>query len=210
MDNFKPGGFKHRKNDFAGRPRSDADYSTKKRFDKKPSFGGNRGGQSGDRGNKDVQLFKATCTTCGQACEVPFRPDGIKPVLCRDCFARKNASPNNDGDRDRGNFTPSQSVSSYTKPNFETGRLTTPAGINHEADFLALKKQLSTLEVKMDKILEQVKALDIKPSVVPKVASIVSTANTNEEVVVKKVRKPKKAVAKKAITKKVTKKSKKK
>lgn len=31
-------------------------------------------------------LHRATCTECGDECQVPFKPDGTKPVLCRNCF----------------------------------------------------------------------------------------------------------------------------
>ena len=32
-------------------------------------------------------MFPAVCADCGSRCEVPFRPNGKKPVLCRSCFA---------------------------------------------------------------------------------------------------------------------------
>lgn len=41
------------------------------------------------------QMYQATCANCGNSCEVPFRPTGDKPVLCRNCFSRK-------GDRRQG------------------------------------------------------------------------------------------------------------
>ena len=33
-----------------------------------------------------TERFQATCASCHAACEVPFRPNGKKPVYCRDCF----------------------------------------------------------------------------------------------------------------------------
>jgi len=36
--------------------------------------------------DKPARFFKATCSKCGQSCEVPFRPVTGKPVFCRDCF----------------------------------------------------------------------------------------------------------------------------
>ena len=35
---------------------------------------------------EDREMFKATCSDCGKACEVPFKPTEGKPVRCRECF----------------------------------------------------------------------------------------------------------------------------
>lgn len=32
------------------------------------------------------EMFEAICANCGTTASVPFRPSGIKPVYCRDCF----------------------------------------------------------------------------------------------------------------------------
>jgi CxxC-x17-CxxC domain-containing protein len=51
-----------------------------------PSFGAGRprsGGMGGDR-----QMFDATCASCGKETQVPFKPSGVKPVYCRDCFRK--------------------------------------------------------------------------------------------------------------------------
>jgi CxxC-x17-CxxC domain-containing protein len=37
-------------------------------------------------------MFPATCASCGQATEVPFKPSGNRPVYCRDCFQAQRAS----------------------------------------------------------------------------------------------------------------------
>ena len=42
-------------------------------------FGGPAGG--GDR-----QMFDTTCTRCGSATQVPFKPTPGRDVFCRDCF----------------------------------------------------------------------------------------------------------------------------
>jgi len=34
-----------------------------------------------------MERFKATCDECGKECEVPFKPNGRKPVLCSKCYA---------------------------------------------------------------------------------------------------------------------------
>jgi len=50
--------------------------------------GGGRGGRGGgyDRGPRD--MHKATCSDCGQECEVPFKPTDGRPVYCRNCFQK--------------------------------------------------------------------------------------------------------------------------
>lgn len=56
--------------------------------------GGGRGGDR-DRDSGRSEMFRATCAECGQSCEVPFKPNGSKPVFCRDCFQQQGG-----GDRD--------------------------------------------------------------------------------------------------------------
>jgi CxxC-x17-CxxC domain-containing protein len=46
--------------------------------------GGGGGGMSRDRGER--QMYPVTCSQCGTATEVPFKPSGTRPVLCNDCF----------------------------------------------------------------------------------------------------------------------------
>lgn len=66
-------------------------------FKGRGGFGGPRGGGfGGDRG--PVELFEATCADCGKQTEVPFRPNGKKPVFCRDCFKKQ------EGNEERGGF----------------------------------------------------------------------------------------------------------
>jgi len=37
-------------------------------------------------------MTKVTCDSCGDECEVPFKPTSSKPVYCRDCFSKKDGS----------------------------------------------------------------------------------------------------------------------
>lgn len=34
------------------------------------------------------QIFEVPCQQCGNIAQVPFQPDGRKPVLCRECTER--------------------------------------------------------------------------------------------------------------------------
>ena len=51
------------------------------------SYGGGGGGGYGGQ-RTERQMYDVTCGQCGVATQVPFKPNGAKPVLCRDCFRR--------------------------------------------------------------------------------------------------------------------------
>ena len=59
--------------------------------------GGHRGGggfRDNDGGGfkRDFgprEMHKATCSECGNECEVPFKPTEGKPVFCRDCYRKR-------------------------------------------------------------------------------------------------------------------------
>ena len=34
------------------------------------------------------EMNKVTCAECGKETEVPFKPDGTRPVYCRDCYQK--------------------------------------------------------------------------------------------------------------------------
>lgn len=132
---FKPGG-----RDFgqggrdAGRPR----------FPKK-DWGG-RGS-----GNRETTMFRATCSECGNSCEVPFRPTGDKPVYCNNCFGKKlRMEPRRDfNDRPRRDFGERAPMDS-PKPHFET---------NQRPPNDDVKKQLEALNGKLDRLIKLVEAL---------------------------------------------------
>ena len=35
---------------------------------------------------EEREMHKVTCADCGQETEVPFKPDGERPVYCRECY----------------------------------------------------------------------------------------------------------------------------
>lgn len=51
---------------------------------------------------KPAMMHKATCSECGNACEVPFKPNHDRPVFCHDCF-KKGDNGNARRSDDRGN-----------------------------------------------------------------------------------------------------------
>ena len=55
-------------------------------------YGGSNGGgnfRSSGPSSGPRELHKATCSECGNECEVPFKPTEGKPVYCRDCFNKR-------------------------------------------------------------------------------------------------------------------------
>ncbi len=202
MNNFKPGGIRHRKDDLGGRPRSDADYGTKGRFDKKPRHDARGGGNRyEDRGQKEMQLFPATCTTCGKSCEVPFRPDGTKPVLCRDCFAKKNSSPYQEHGREE---RPRFDRNTLTNDNRSERNAAPSRHVAPTIDLSVIIKQIAALEIKVNKILE---IIANKPEVSTPVAPVVKVEK--KETIKKEKAAPvaAKVPAKKVAAKKVVKKT---
>jgi CxxC-x17-CxxC domain-containing protein len=55
---------------------------------RKAQRSGGDGGGVGGGSRAPREMYTVTCSSCGQAAEVPFQPRGDKPVSCRDCFAR--------------------------------------------------------------------------------------------------------------------------
>jgi len=61
------------------------------------SFGGRReeipvSRSFGTRKEETSTKYKAICSECGDGCEVPFKPNGKKPILCSFCFAKSSGS----------------------------------------------------------------------------------------------------------------------
>lgn len=120
---------------------------------KKPYKAGPRGGgRFGDRGpgrpsgprEKSFQKFDAVCSKCGNACQVPFRPNGTRPVYCSNCFGAPHQTSG-----DRVNFSPREI--SRRSPEPRTGTKTI-------AD---LERQVGAMNTKIDtilRILEEVSA----------------------------------------------------
>ncbi len=202
MKNFQPGGLRNRRDDIGGRPRGDvAQYAPKTRGDRpafKKPFGEKRSGgfNPKDRAPRDQKSYPAVCSTCGQACDVPFRPNGTKPVLCRNCYSSKPSSATNmTGNRDR--FTQNEQRGHTAPINAQSH---TPAGVSTEA-YALMQKQLVMLEEKINQILSLVQASE-------KIVNNLPEITTTTEVVPAKAKKAvatKKVAEKKVAVKKATK-----
>lgn len=72
--------------------------------------GGRKFGGGYKGGSDRPPMFAATCATCGKDCQVPFKPNGRKPVLCSNCFESDGPSESRRFDHSR----PDRSGSSAT------------------------------------------------------------------------------------------------
>lgn len=155
--------------------------------------GGFRGGNSGGRpdfqkkswggdkgGNRDTVMHKATCSDCGNSCEVPFRPSGDKPVYCSNCFGAKKEG----GDRSpRKDFGSSRAP--VSRQEFR------PAPQNDDT-----KRQLADISMKLDRLIGAIEKLNA-PKLEKKVEKMAP-----EKPVVKKAVKVSKVANKKVATSK--------
>lgn len=157
-------------------------------FDRGNNRGG--GGRSFDRNDRrPVQMHPATCSNCGNACEVPFKPTGLKPVLCSNCFKssggpdrRDNRSFGGAQDRQGGDRRDDRSFGGSQDKRGGFDRPSAPSAPSYQPQF---KEQFESLNYKLDKILGL-----LQTGVLEK-----TSPKSEEAPVVKKKRAPKKEVA---------------
>ena len=81
--------------------------------------GGFGGGRSGGFGGGDrPEVFAAVCAECGKDTTVPFRPNGRKPVLCRDCFHKNDAPGERGGEFRKPSFGGDSRGGDRPRPSF--------------------------------------------------------------------------------------------
>lgn len=147
----------------------------------RPSFAGaRRGGR--DFGRPQTELFTATCNNCSAACEVPFRPNGTKPVYCKNCFVR------NDEPRAEGR--------SYEKRSFNEQRPTRAPSATSASDprIGAMQNELKEVHAKLDLLITRLEGAAY--------AAILASSNERDEETTVKKAVDKKSVAKKVVKKK--------
>jgi CxxC-x17-CxxC domain-containing protein len=210
MKNFEPGGLRKRRPDLGGRPAADIEnYAPNKRrpgYDARAFRGRPQPGRLSrtEGASEKPELFKTTCTNCGKPCEVPFKPDGIKPVLCRDCFATKNASANQQTNSNKPNHGAERGTR-LSQPDINN-LIPSPTSAKSNHDYNELKKQITVLETKLNRIVDLLTPV----SEAAELKSVSAVTNVSDGVI-KKTRKPKllsPAVKKAAVKKKVAKKDK--
>ncbi|KKW24864.1 MAG: hypothetical protein UY70_C0002G0013 [Candidatus Kaiserbacteria bacterium GW2011_GWB1_52_6] len=121
------------------------------------------------------QMYPATCSQCGKACEVPFIPSPDKPTYCKECFEKRKLA------------TKAQ-IAAKQYAGFD--RLTAsnnPKQGNGAGD---IKQQLSTINSKLDRLIQMLGTKESAPVKTDETAASVKK-------IAKKVLAKKKAVSKK-------------
>ncbi len=98
--------------------------------------------------DRPTTIYKTICDTCHQACEVPFKPNGKKPVFCDACF--KNM---------REPIVESTYVRRKDKTVFDTpDNFVAPSGLSQSVDtnatIMQLKRELASANAKLDKLID--------------------------------------------------------
>ena len=47
-----------------------------------------------DRSYEQREMHDVTCADCGTNTQVPFKPDGERPVYCKDCYRKHKPQRN--------------------------------------------------------------------------------------------------------------------
>ncbi len=96
----------HRDRDSGGKRGGKRFGGARKSFGAGRSFGGSTGAPSRGFGGGKPMMHSATCSDCGSRCQVPFKPNGSRPVLCSNCFGNESRSPSKSFDSRRSDDRP--------------------------------------------------------------------------------------------------------
>lgn len=113
-------------------------------------------------------MHQTTCSECQKECEVPFKPNGQKPVFCRDCFKKNSGEMNGPmhkttcsacGDHCEVPFRPSGEKPIYCSKCFGKDHDAKPGNIKKStveksSGSSITKAQFEILNSKLDKILD--------------------------------------------------------
>lgn len=128
---------------------------------RKPRFGGGsrdggRGGFGGPR-REERELFQTTCSNCNKSCEVPFRPNGTKPVFCKDCFVRPEGDAPRSFDRSEA---PRRFERRDERPAFTPAPKSAP-----DPRIDSLSRDVEALTRKIDTVIDLLRARDLHTAI---------------------------------------------
>lgn len=160
---------------------------------RKPRFGGGerrggfRGGSRPSFGERK-ELFQATCSNCHKECEVPFRPNGTKPVFCKDCFVRpENDAPRSFDRRDapRPSFDRRDDRRDDRRPSFDAA----PKAAIPDPRIDVLKRDIETLTRKVESIIDLIRGQQLHETIEKATKSVKTVKTAPAKPVAKKAKK---------------------
>ncbi|MBM3272058.1 hypothetical protein FJY94_02110 [Candidatus Kaiserbacteria bacterium] len=159
----------------------------------KPGFGGKSFGGPHRDDSRPTKMYPATCADCGVATEVPFRPDGSRPIYCKDCLAkreplRRDVGPRRDFGAGRGDA-----------PRFERrDRDAAPRAALPDTRIDQLMREVAGLGHKLDGLSKMVEQMTAAPAAIAPKQVVKEAAKKAAK---KTAPKPAKKAAKKAVKK---------
>lgn len=124
-------------------------------------------------------LYDAECNKCHNRCQVPFRPNGKKPVFCSNCFVK------DEGFDSRGS-------SSFSRESRPAPRSFAPEAPNREMQ--ELKKEIATLTETVQKLITVIEKSNRASALTEEIQKHIPTEETapKKKPAAKKVAKAKK------------------
>lgn len=115
-------------------------------YNQRSKGGGQKFSRGGNEFGRGSEMHSAVCADCGKTCEVPFKPNGMKPVYCKDCFGRNGGQvATNDYAKKPYNKERPSMPSSYAPKPMNT------SNDSKKSDDLA--KQMEIMNAKFDKLV---------------------------------------------------------
>lgn len=105
---------------------------------------------SGPRDFAQKELYDAECNKCHDRCQVPFRPNGKKPVYCAKCFTPTDDRGGRDDRAPRPSYGPSRDFGPSRAP------MQTPSAGAADRQIQLLTKQIETMNVTIEKLVTAV------------------------------------------------------
>lgn len=154
------------------------DFKNRKRFDGPRRFPA-RGASFGPR-----EMYDAECASCHRITQVPFRPNGKKPVYCKDCFR-----PEDGRDTPRRDERPTRSFSDARPAPQQDRRIDD------------LKRQLDTMQAMLERITTTLEEKNRTESLSKEVRRHIPAAKPAAAPLTKPPKKAPKKAVKKAVKK---------
>ncbi len=125
--------------------------------------GGSRNRSEGRDSRQGTEMYNAICADCRKTCQVPFKPNGMKPVYCKDCFGKNGGqvTPRESSPKSYGQNT--RSFASAPRPFVETKKDD------------GQTKLLESLNTKLDKLINLAERVISKGALSESIKEIVAS-----------------------------------